>query len=156
MSAKWWLFKLSQWWNNLSVTSVTINLAHHYVPMHLPETNSDLVLSSHLFYFNKNEFIFHRIQNTKSLLSTLIVTDHQCYRTIKSLQTTLHSNTIDTYNIGLYIHYGVFLDSRGDFHTSLYPIFGYICHTDTSLFTDRISSTNLATWLINGPSYVRT
>ena len=38
------------------------------------------------------------IQNTESLLSTLIVTDHQCYRAIKSLQTTVHSNTIDTYN----------------------------------------------------------
>ena len=42
----------------------------------------------------------YRIQNTESLLSTLIVTDHQCYRAIKSLQvqTTVHSNTIDTYN----------------------------------------------------------
>ena len=49
------------------------------------------------------------LQNTESLLSTLIVTDHQCYRTIKSLQTTLHSNTIDTYNTGLYMHYGLLL-----------------------------------------------
>ena len=46
--------------------------------------------------------INHRIsyRNTESLLSTLIVTDHQCYRAIKSLQTTVHSNTIDTYNTG--------------------------------------------------------
>ena len=42
----------------------------------------------------------YRIQNTESLLSTLIVTDHQCYRAIKSLQATVHSNTIDTYNTG--------------------------------------------------------
>ena len=44
--------------------------------------------------------LVYRIQNTESLLSTLIVTDHQCYRAIKSLQTTVHSNTIDTYNTG--------------------------------------------------------
>ena len=58
--------------------------------------------------------IFHgieyKMQNTESLLSTLIVTDHQCYRTIKSLKTTLLSYTIDTYNTGLYMHYGKLLE----------------------------------------------
>ena len=57
-------------------------------------------INSHHPIFNADTYLLweYRIQNTESLLSTLIVTDHQCYRAIKSLKTTVHSNTIDTYN----------------------------------------------------------
>ena len=114
---------LDDYWSMVSNGKLFIWLLHHILNIHFSENISTIYPCIHwpvvrkwthkfMSYITKQEtFQWNSstahpngshvgIQNTESLLSTLIVTDHQCYRAIKSLQTTVHSNTIDTYNTG--------------------------------------------------------